>query len=188
MDAWLLFFPQLPSSPSSLRVHVWRRLRAAGALGLQQGVWVLPHTAEHERSFRALIAEVTPQGGAGLLFVATALDPASPTDIVRRFQSERAQDYTEFQGRCHDFLAEIARETTSRNFTFAELEENEQDFQKLTGWLERIRARDFFGGDEAEQAQAALAGCRQVLEIFAQAIYAEAGLAPTNESEPERPS
>jgi len=178
---WLLFLPQLPSSPSSLRVHVWRRLRAAGALGLQHGVWVLPHTGEHERTFRALVAEVTPQGGAGLLFIATALDPALPADIVGRFQAERAQDYAEFQGRCRDFLAEIEKETSSRNFTFAELEENEQDLQKLTGWLARIQARDFFKGDPAEQANSALSGCQQVLETFALAVYAEAGLAPAEE-------
>lgn len=178
---WLLFLPQLPSSPSSLRVHVWRRLRAAGALGLQHGVWVLPYTAEHERTFRALVAAVTPQGGTGLIFVATALDPALPADIVGGFQAERAQDYAEFQGRCRDFLAEIEKETSSRNFAFAGLEENEQDLHKLTGWLARIRARDFFKGEQAEQADSALAGCQRTLEIFAEAVYAEAGLTPGEE-------
>ena len=42
MQTWLVFIPQLPSSPSSLRVLVWRRMRTAGAAALQQGVWVLP--------------------------------------------------------------------------------------------------------------------------------------------------
>ncbi len=52
---WLLFVSQLPASPSSLRVMVWRRMRASGALGLQNGVWVLPHRQEHERFLQQLL-------------------------------------------------------------------------------------------------------------------------------------
>ncbi len=185
---WLLFLPHLPASPSSLRVQVWRRLRAAGALGLQHGVWVLPHTPEHEQALRALLAEVTPQGGSGLLFVARPLDPALSADIVARFQAERGQDYTEFQGRCRDFLAEIAKETGQSNHTFAELEENEQDLHKLVGWLNKIRARDFFPGEQAEEAGQALAGCQRALETFAQAVYVAAGLAPGDEEQDEQGS
>ncbi len=183
---WLLFLPQLPSSPSSLRVQVWRRLRAAGALGLQHGVWVLPHAPEQEQALRALVAEVTPHGGSGLLFVASPLDQAVPTDIVGRFQAERSQDYAEFQGRCRDFLAEIAQETGQRNYTFAELQENEQDLHKLGGWLHKIRARDFFPDEQAEEADRALAGCQRALEAFAQAVYVAAGLAPADEEQGER--
>lgn len=180
-DAWLLFLPRLPSSPSSLRVHVWRRLRAAGALGLQYGVWVLPHTPEQADVLHVLLAEVTPQGGGGLIFVATARNPGLPGDIVERFQVERGQDYAEFRGRCRDFLAEIAKETGGRNFTFAELEEHERDLQKLVGWWQRIRARDFFGRTQQEAADRALTGCQRALETFARAVYVEAGLAPADE-------
>lgn len=178
---WLLFLPQLPSSPSSLRVQVWRRLRALGSLGLQHGVWVLPYAPAHEQALRALLAEITPQGGSALLFAANPLDPALPGDIVARFQAERGQEYTEFHGQCRDFLAEIAKETEQHNYTFAELEENEQDFQKLSGWLKKIQARDFFPGEIADDAARALAGCRQALGGFARAVYVAAGLAPAEE-------
>jgi hypothetical protein len=180
---WLLFLPQLPSSPSSLRVLVWRRLRAAGALGLQHGVWVLPHRPEQARVFRALLDEVAPQGGSGLLFAAHAVDPALPADIVARFRDERAEDYREFASRCRDFLAEIAKETALGNFGFAELEENEQDLQKLAGWLGKIRARDFFGGEEAEGADRQIDGCRQALDAFTRSVYAAAGLSAADTDE-----
>ena len=54
-QTWLVFIPQLPSSPSSLRVLVWRRMRTAGAAALQQGVWVLPQTPEHEQFLREVL-------------------------------------------------------------------------------------------------------------------------------------
>ncbi|HET8630804.1 MAG TPA: Chromate resistance protein ChrB [Thermomicrobiales bacterium] len=178
---WLLFLPHLPSSPSSLRVLVWRRMRAAGAVGLQNGVWILPADPDQERFLRDLVAEIAPQGGNGQIFRATPLQAGAPEDIVERFRADRDEDYVEFRGRCADFLAELARETERRNFTFAELEENEQDLQKLVGWLRKIRARDFFEGRQAAPSEEDLARCQGAFEEFTRAVYARAGLAPPDE-------
>ena len=159
VQTWLVFIPQLPSSPSSLRVLVWRRMRVAGAAALQQGVWVLPQTPEHEQLLRDVLLEAQQQGGNGILMVATPLDTDRASEVVERFGVDRDQEYREFGVRCRDFLAEIAKETDAHNLTFAALEENEQDLQKLHTWLERIRARDFFG---ALQAGAAADAWRRV--------------------------
>ena len=126
-QTWLVFIPQLPSSPSSLRVLVWRRMRVAGAAALQQGVWVLPQTPEHEQLLRDVLLEAQQQGGNGILMVATPLDTDRASEVVERFGVDRDQEYREFGVRCRDFLAEIAKETDAHNLTFAALEENEQD-------------------------------------------------------------
>ena len=113
---WLVFIPQLPSSPSSLRVLVWRRMRAAGAAALQQGVWVLPQTPEHEQFLRDVLLEAQQQGGSGILMVATPLDADQASEVVERFRADRDQEYHEFGVQCRDFLAEIAKETDGTQF------------------------------------------------------------------------
>lgn len=179
--AWLLFLPHLPATPSSLRVLVWRRLRAAGAASFH-GAWVLPSTPEHERFLRDLLAEVERQGGNGLLLRAAPLDPAAQAAIVERLGADRDQEYAEFLGRAAAFLAEIERETAGGNLSFAELEENEHDLDKLSGWLARIEARDAVGGRQRAAAVAALDACRRALDGFARAIYAHEGVvAPPDE-------
>jgi len=183
MQPWLVFIPQLPASPSSLRVLVWRRMRAAGAAALQQGVWVLPQTPEHERFLRDLLREAQQQGGSGILMVATPLDADRTAEVVERFRADRDQEYREFGVQCRDFLAEIAKETAACNLTFAALEENEHDLQKLYSWLEKIRARDFFGAPEACAAAEALEACERALQGFAEAIYAREGLQGHGEDE-----
>jgi hypothetical protein len=175
-QTWLVFIPQLPSSPSSLRVLVWRRMRAAGAVALQQGVWVLPQTPEHEQFLRDVLLEAQQQGGSGILLVATPLDADRAAEVVGRFCADRDQEYREFGVQCHDFLAEIAKETDARNLTFAALEENEHDLQKLHTWLGKIHMRDFFGALQASTAAEALAACERALSGFAEAIYAREGL------------
>jgi hypothetical protein len=176
-ERWLLFLPQLPSVPSSLRVAVWRRLRAWGATGLQNGVWVLPFDPKNVRLLEELLGEVKAQGGSGLLMQASPLDATFNEEIVERFRADRDQEYSEFCERGIALLAELAKETQRHKLTFAELEENEQDLHKLTGWLEKITARDYFGASQAGQARSTLVECQQALAAFAQAIYQQEGLA-----------
>lgn len=173
---WLLFLPQLPTSPSNLRVLVWRRLRNAGATALQNGVWVLSHTPQSELLLENLSKEIEGQGGGSLLLNASPLDPKQNEEIIERFRTDRDQEYSEFCERCGEFLAEIEKETRCQKFTFAELEENEDDLHKLTGWLRKIQGRDFFKGHQALPAAIKLAECQEALKKFAGAVYAFEGL------------
>jgi ChrB-like protein len=175
---WLLFLPHLPASPSSLRVLVWRRLRAAGAIGLQSGVWVLPHRPAHEQVLLELVREVERQGGTAAVFAAAPLDPALALRITEQSRADRDREYDEFRERCAALLAELDTESTGQKFTFAELEENEHELQKLTSWLAKIAARDFFDASGAAAARAAFAQCQRRLARYARTLYASEGLAP----------
>jgi hypothetical protein len=175
MNKWLFFLPQTPASPSSLRVLVWRRLQQAGAINVGAGAWVLPHTREHEQTFEKLLKEIEQQGGSAYSLEATASEKTE-TRLIERFQSERAQDYQEFGERCQEFLQEIEKETGVRKFTFAELEENEQDLLKLTRWLRKIQQRDFFRNEASQEATEQIARCRVALHAFTTAVYEQAGL------------
>lgn len=168
---WLLFLSQLPSNPSSLRVNVWRKLRAAGALGLQNGVWVLPGSPEQVKFLEDLLLWIQNQGASGQIFTVAPLNEAIEQDILARFRRDREEEYAEFQERSLDFLAEIKKETGKQKYTFAELEENEQDLQRLANWLERIQKRDFIGSEQAKQATELHQKCRQAFDTFSMEVY-----------------
>lgn len=173
---WLLFTSQLPANPSSLRVMVWRRMKSAGAVGLQNGVWVLPASAENTRFLEELIAYLIEQGAAGQAFSADPLNPAVADDLVAQFMAQADEEYTELIERGNEMLAELDKETGRGKFTFAELEENEADLNKLTGWFEKIQGRDHFGGTLAKDARRKLKACQEAMERFAERVYAEEGV------------
>jgi hypothetical protein len=173
---WVLLLAQLPASPSGPRVALWRRARAAGAAGLQNGVWVLPHRPGHVALFGRLAETVRGQGGSAFVLAVSAPDAAMGAEIVARFVADRGREYAEFAERSAGLLAEIGKETGRGKFTFAELEEIEQDLDRLAGWLEKIGARDFFPGEDAAQAAETLQRCRAAAAGFAQAVYAAEGL------------
>jgi hypothetical protein len=173
---WLLLLAQLPSSPSSSRVALWRRLRAIGAAGIVNGAWVLPHAPAHEETFGQLREMVHRQGGTGFVLSVSAPSPEVNESIVCCFRADRGREYGEFAERCAAFLAEIAKETRARKFTFAELEESEQDLEKLARWLPKIQARDFFPDEGLPQSAEMLERCRGALEEFSSSVYAAEGV------------
>lgn len=175
-SGWLLLLAQLPSSPSSARVALWRRLRAIGATGMVNGAWVLPHAAPHAEFFEKLLETVRKQRGDGFVLTVPSAAPDVNEVITRRFRADRSREYDEFAERCTAFLDEISKETRAGKFIFAELEEGEQDLEKLTRWLAKIQARDFFPDERWPQAEEMLQRCRDALSGFSREVYAAEGV------------
>jgi Protein ChrB, N-terminal len=173
---WLLFLAQLPATPSSLRVNVWRRLREAGSASLQNGVWILPRSPENTVFMERLLAFVRQNGASGQIFLVQGLNQAIDEDIVARFAAERDQEYDEFLEQCEEFLAEIKKETGHGKFTFAELEENEQNFQRLRKWMAKIQKRDLFKTKKSQDALTAFQGCQRALQIYTRQVYLQEGI------------
>ena len=170
-SSWLVLLAQLPSKPSSARVAMWRRMRAAGATPVVNGAWMLPHTTAHEDFFEQSREGVVGRGGTGFVLRVSGSSPESNESIVRLFQSDRSREYDEFAERCAAFLSEISRESAAGKYTFAEMEESEQDLKKLQRWLPKIQARDFFPNGRRDQSVVLLAQCRHALRDFSRAVY-----------------
>jgi hypothetical protein len=175
-SSWLLLLAQLPSTPSSARVALWRRLRAIGATTIVNSAWLLPSTTQHAEFFEQSQRNILKQGGTGLVLNVSGLSPEVNETIVQRFRADRAREYDEFVERCTAFLDEIEKETRAEKYTFAEMEESEQDLEKLMRWLAKIQARDFFPDERRQQAAVMMARCRSVLHGFGQAVYLAEGV------------
>lgn len=175
-SSWLVLLTQLPSKPSSARVALWRRLRAAGATAVVNGAWMLPNTAAHEDFFEQSCESIVRRGGTGFVLRVSGSSPQSKESLVRLFQADRSSEYDEFAERCAALLNEINRESTAEKYTFAEMEESEQDLKKLARWLAKIQARDFFPNGRRDQSAALLAECRRAQRGFSQKVYKAEGV------------
>lgn len=169
MHEWLLLIYKIPPEPTRYRASVWRKLKAAGAVYLQNGVAALPADASGERAMRGIVEEIrTMQGTAHLL---KSVSLGEETDVLAAFNAAREGEYKELLDRCRDFHAELAKERGIGNFTFAELEENEDDLHKLEAWYGKIKTRDRFAVALRTQAEQELIACRDDLERFSQSVY-----------------
>jgi hypothetical protein len=140
------------------------------------GTWVLPDTAPHRKLFEELQGSVRKQNGTGFSLIAHVSSPDTDEAIRQRFRADRSQEYDEFAERCAALLDEIRREAKAGKYTFAEMEESEQDLEKLARWLRKIRARDFFPDERGDQAADLLARCRAAIEGFSRSVYEAEGM------------
>ncbi|MGI8816578.1 MAG: Chromate resistance protein ChrB [Pseudonocardia sp.] len=167
---WLLLVYRVPPEPTRLRATVWRRLKSLGAIYLQNSAATLPAGPVRERALRKLRHDIVGMGGTAVLLSCAAL--AGEHDILAGWQAARDDEYEEIVDKCQHFLAEIDKETAAAHFTYAELEENEEDLIKLRNWFAKITDRDLFEAPARTAALQALDRCEHALETYAARVYA----------------
>lgn len=170
-SGWLVLVYRIPSEPTRLRATAWRRLKALGAVYLQNSVAALPMSSSAERSLRKLQHEIVEMSGTATLMKASVL--VGEATVIAVFQAARTDEYEEILDRCRGFLGELEHEYEKSHFSYAELEENEVDYTKLVNWLEKVRRRDVFDAPGRDVAEAELKKCELALEDYAARVYAE---------------
>ncbi len=65
--------------------------------------------------------------------------------MVGGFNAFRDDEYEEINDKCNDFRSPVEKEYVDTHVTYAELEENEEDLNKLRRWFEMVSARDVLG-------------------------------------------
>jgi chromosome segregation ATPase len=163
---WLLLIYTVPAQPSRLRATVWREIKKLGAVYLRDGVCVLPAQPDALASLRSLATRIDEMDGQAVVVQGAQLDSDRTDALQHQFQTARAEEYAEITREAELLLAHIARETEHRDFTNAELEELEQDLNKLKRWTDQVRERDYFDAAAFTTVQALLERCEQELEAL----------------------
>jgi hypothetical protein len=164
---WLQLIYKVPAEPSRKRTYVWRQLRGLGAVYLQDACCVLPRGAGAERALAEVAAKVREFGGEAMLSVLQPAEPGWEEQLVAKVNRARDEEYEELADTAERLSEEIARESRKGKFTFAALEEVEDELERLEGWQARVQARDAFGAPLRERADQTLGQARAALETFA---------------------
>jgi len=169
-NEWITISYTLPREPSRVRVSMWRKLKKIGAVNIQQSMWILPLTEENYNMFNLIKDDVAQNSGEAFV-MKSSVDQDSKKAIIERFNMARDEEYMELIEQCDDFFEEIDKEIARENFSFAEIEENEEELRKLNEWYEKIIARDFFEAPLREKSKEMLLKCAEDLERFCDKVY-----------------
>lgn len=144
---WLVLVHQLPARPSSLRVRVWRRLQAIGAVPLRGAAYVLPNRSEPREDLAWIAGEVRALGGQVSLLGAASLDDGGDAALVREFQAARAGDYRSLAERVERAVSPRGRRGASARG--ADLAER----RRLLAEWESLARITYFDVPEQEEAR-----------------------------------
>jgi hypothetical protein len=168
---WLMLVYHVPSEPSSARSAVWRETRRLGALGLQHGVCLLPLSDASRKSFQRLVHRIAGFGGDASILETASPDAHWHRRTIARFNAARDEEYAEVIDEAERFRAEIEREKGLGKYTFAELEDEDSNLERLKRYLAQVESRDTLGAPNRGGARAELEACVRDLERFSQEIY-----------------
>jgi len=168
--AWRLLTYRLAAEPSRHRVAVWRELRRAGAVSLQQGVWAVPAGDGFDEALDRAV-ELIERGDGDVFVFAVSPTEATSARLEQAYTAEREAEWAEFVSECDKFDAEIAREIATRKFTLPELDEEEQNLDRLKRWYRELRRRDLFGAPTGPVAERRLKACEEALEDFTERVF-----------------
>jgi hypothetical protein len=152
---WLVLIHQLPPKPAYLRVKVWRRLQALGAVAIKNSVYVLPNTEEAREDFEWMLREIQQEGGEASLCEARLVDGLTDEDVRSSFQTARESDYRELASDVRTF----AQETLPRRGRSLSPEARSQAQTSLERFRKRlgdIGKVDFFGAPGREAVEGLL--------------------------------
>ncbi|GAB5047202.1 Chromate resistance protein ChrB [Thermodesulfovibrio sp. TK110] len=169
---WLFISYTSPSNPSRARVFIWRELRKLGAINYQT-VWVLPYSKEIIDKVQNLQKFIENYGGQALLVEGKVLNKQDEDKILNAFVDARNKEYKEVIEKCEDFFKEISFEIERQNFIFAEVEENEEELEKLKAWLKKVEKRDFVNAPLKKIATEKIKKCIRLFEEFSKRVYKE---------------
>ncbi|HET7499763.1 MAG TPA: chromate resistance protein ChrB domain-containing protein [Kofleriaceae bacterium] len=150
---WVLFMPTIPARPASVRVKIWRRLQAIGAIGLRGAVYALPNQEECVEVFEWLSRELRELGGQASICEARFLDESTDDDIERRFIDARNADYAEVAGAAK----QLARKLGAKRISPERIAEITEQHARLVHRLGEITAIDFLDVPGREAVEGLLA-------------------------------
>jgi hypothetical protein len=152
-DRWLLLIHQLPAKPAYLRVKVWRRLQALGAVAVKNAVYALPANEQTQEDFEWVLKEITEGGGEAMICEAQLIDGVSDQEVRSLFTAARDGDYEEMAKE-----ARVLTEALRQDLNAKTKVEGRAQLTRLKGKLAQVVAIDFFGANGRETIDGLLTG------------------------------
>jgi hypothetical protein len=156
---WVLFMPTIPAKPASVRVKIWRRLQALGAVGLRGSVYALPNRDECVELFEWLSRELGELGGQASICEGRFLDASTDDDIERRFIDARNADYAEISAAAK----QLAKKLEARRIAPEQIAALTDQHGKLAQRFGEVAAIDFLHVPGREAAEGLLAAIARAL-------------------------
>ena len=143
-----------------------------GAIYLQQSLCVFPDNARLRQQLAPVLTRIEESQGEYHLLPLRQLSPEEDAKLAEQFLEQTEKHYEEIIENCEvNFTKEVEFETFRKNFTYEEAEEIRAEFEKITTWFERVRARDWFSSPREADARGWIERCERLLEGFEAKVY-----------------
>lgn len=146
-EKWILLLYELPTTKSSERVSLWRRLKKFGALSLKTSAYLLPDTPTHLERFQWLAQQIRDGDGEATLIRVSEIENLSTEAVTALFNEARAADYQELISSLNEVLKQN-RKRKSETF--------QSGLDRFRARFAELREIDFFDSPRAHDVETLL--------------------------------
>lgn len=172
VDRWLLLIHQLPAKPAYLRVKIWRRLQALGAVAVKNAVYALPANEQTQEDFEWVLKEITEGGGEAMICEAKLIDGVSDQEVRALFTAARDEDYEAIAKEANALAEALRQELKAKGQVEARAQ-----LTRLKAKMALVVAIDFFGANGRETVDGLLTGLETKLTEGTMAETSQSGAA-----------
>jgi hypothetical protein len=152
---WLMLITNLPGRIPTLRMRIWRALRAAGGGLLRDGVYVLPYSVAARRLFEEQRSEIKKAGGSAYVLPFESDSPEQNTELERLF--DRTAEYLELNKQFEAFRRDCVKLSE---------DEARKRLNAIARDVAELQAIDFFPGKSSKQFQDVLDDAKSSLDAL----------------------
>ena len=156
---WVLFMPSIPAKLASIRVKIWRRLQAIGAVGLRGSLYALPNREECIEVFEWVSRELRELGGQASICEGRFLDESTDDEIERRFIDARNADYAEIATAAR----QLGKQLEAKRVAPERIAHITEQHAKLVQRFGEVTAIDFLHAPGREAVEGLLAAVARAL-------------------------
>lgn len=142
MNNWSLLIISLPTENATVRMRVWRSLKASGAAVLRDGVYLMPERTPCHETFDAIGVEVRASGGTALVLRIEESDDGNFAGLF-----ERSDEFSALLADIAKLRGELSADTAPDIL---------KQTRKLRKAFTSLSAIDFFPGEAQRQTETAL--------------------------------
>ncbi|MFL6680181.1 MAG: chromate resistance protein ChrB domain-containing protein [Burkholderiaceae bacterium] len=143
-NSWLLLIVTLPTQAATVRMRVWRALKAGGCAPLRDGAYMLPAGADRQVLLRGLGVECERVGGGAWLMHVQSVNEDEASAYRQLF--DRRDEYDEQRQAWKDAAKELSSQA---------LPDVAKTHKRLQREFEALKAIDFFPSEASAKADAA---------------------------------
>ncbi|MBM4327590.1 MAG: chromate resistance protein [Deltaproteobacteria bacterium] len=145
----MLLIHQIPPKPGYLRVKIWRKLQALGAVAIKNSVYVIPRNEQTLEDFQWVLREIVQSGAEASICVASFVDGLTDDQVESLFRSARDADYGQITD---EAKAVLDTAPPSASMTHDDRSEVETALTRLKKRFSVVVSLDFFGAPGREAA------------------------------------
>ena len=156
--SWTMLVYKLPPQPTRLRIQVWRKLQALGAVYVQDGLAVIPSRDDLDENMSYISQAIEEMDGTSFLVKSSGFSTKDDQRIVERFQKAADSRLSEIIERLQALLMELEDALPPAQ------ERIEEALKKERAAYLRARRLNYFGSALETEVDQSLAAIRRALD------------------------